>query len=371
MIRALSFIAVALSVYGGAHYCIYRNLLPLGIPRPALTLLLWGLAISFPLSHIPGLVGKGKVFSWFNQVSTLWLGVMFLLLVAFGLAWLLQLALRIPGIPGPGQHVWTGGALALAAAMALWGGISTLRGPQIARYTIDRSARYGQHKTCKIIQLSDTHLFSEPTESLFRKAAAMTNKEKPDIICITGDLIDPGITDWPEILATLKSLQAADGIFAVTGNHEYYAGVRKFLSLMEEAGIPVLQNRMQVTAGGIQIAGVNDPGHSGRMLPGQGIDLKQALQDLRPDLPSILLTHQPVRLDTAVQRNVDLILAGHTHGGQIFPFHFLVRLVYKYCSGRYSLGPETNLIVSNGVGWWGPPLRILAPAQIVAVEFKY
>jgi predicted MPP superfamily phosphohydrolase len=370
--KFIPFLAVALSVYGGIHYFIYRSLATLGWSRVPLAAILWVLALSFPLAHFSGLVGKGKLFYWLNQISSLWMGAAFLLLMTLGAANLLPPLFRlIPGFPGLGKNFWLQGALVLAGVMMLIGWISVRRDPRLTEYTVDRTARYGQNKILKIVQLSDLHIVSGLTDRVLGRAIPRINQLNPDLIFITGDLIDPGPLDVETLVNDLKALKASQGVYAVTGNHEYYAGVQKFLSLMESAGIPVLQNRMAVTTDGFQIAGVNDPGRPGMRYPGQGSDVGLALRELGPDQPSILLSHQPVHLNAAIDKNVDLILSGHTHGGQIFPFHIFVRLVYKYCSGLYHPGPQTDLIVSNGVGWWGPPIRLLAPAQIVVVDFKY
>jgi predicted MPP superfamily phosphohydrolase len=140
---------------------------------------------------------------------------------------------------------------------------------------------------------------------------------------------------------------------------------------METVNIPVLQNQMALVKDSIQLAGVNDL--SARRMNRLSVtsDPVLALKNYNPDYPCILMSHQPKNLDHAVKKGVDLIFSGHTHKGQIFPFHIFVRMAFKYIGGNYEIGPNTNLIVSNGTGFWGPPLRILAPPQIVVIDFKY
>ncbi|HEU4424065.1 MAG TPA: metallophosphoesterase, partial [Pilimelia sp.] len=159
----------------------------------------------------------------------------------------------------------------------------------------------------------------------------------------------------------------------VTGNHEYFGEAQGWLDHMRELGWEPLHNRHVVVernGSRLVVAGVDDAtaGSSGR--PGHRADHVAALDGADPDLPVLLLAHQPKQVAAAVARGVDVQLSGHTHGGQIWPFHFLVRLDQPVVSGLSRHGDRTQLYTSRGTGFWGPPLRIFAPSEITMLTLR-
>ena len=192
---------------------------------------------------------------------------------------------------------------------------------------------------------------------------------QPDIIAITGDLVDGSTKDLGPEVEGLRELQARYGVFFVTGNHEYYSGVDDWLSFLPTLGIRVLRNeRVEVEHQGatLDIAGVDDwtAHHFG---PKHGADLDSALQGRNTNRPLILLAHQPRQFADAARRGVDLQLSGHTHGGQIFPFNFIVDAVEPHLLGLHQK-ENSMLYVSKGTGYWGPPMRLFIPAEITEIE---
>jgi predicted MPP superfamily phosphohydrolase len=178
---------------------------------------------------------------------------------------------------------------------------------------------------------------------------------------ITGDLVDGSVEQLGALTAPLKELHAKDGVFFVTGNHEYYSGVDEWLAYLGELGIRVLRNE-RVPVGPIDLAGVDD--WSARSFGhGHGADLSKALAGRDKERPVVLLAHQPQAIVEAEQHGVDLQLSGHTHGGQMFPWVYAVKLVTPYVAGLYQ-HKTSALYVSRGTGYWGPPVRVGAPAEI-------
>ncbi len=371
ILRFLLFLSVALSVYFGMHYYVYRNLSALTSQWVWFKAVYFLLMLSFPLVQIishkyPMIAGI-----WSHRLAALWLGFIFLLCMWFFFSnitlffWSL-----IPGVPIPQPRTLSLIVTGAVALMCMWGLYNGLKIPSMANYTVDTSSRHQNSRTLRIVQLSDMHLGSALGESFLSDVVKRTMAIKPDLILITGDLVDRDSRNIVSMVPQLKQLKAPSGVYAVTGNHEYYSGLRAFLDLMKQAEISVLQNQLVTLPAGVQLAGVND--RTARQFDGENADqLAQTLNNYDPESPCILMSHQPKGLTLAVEKGVDLIFSGHTHSGQIFPFHFLVRMAFKYIRGLNKLSSRTSLIVSNGTGFWGPPLRILAPAQIVVVEFKY
>jgi predicted MPP superfamily phosphohydrolase len=188
---------------------------------------------------------------------------------------------------------------------------------------------------------------------------------KPDIFIVTGDLVDAQINHLTGLADLLREVNPPYGKYAITGNHEYYAGLGKALDFTRNAGFTVLRNEA-MKAGPIMIAGVDDR---------TGVQLKQGkpvselalLGGLPRDTFRLFLKHQP-RIDPATIGLFDLQLSGHTHRGQIFPFTYLTRLTFPLNAGRYDLGSGSVLYVSRGTGTWGPPIRFLAPPEVTVIE---
>jgi predicted MPP superfamily phosphohydrolase len=166
----------------------------------------------------------------------------------------------------------------------------------------------------------------------------------------------------------LRTLTAPRGVFAVLGNHEYYAGRDRSRRLLRDAGFTVLDNMAVEVAPGLHVAGI--PDYRGSNQTGSSeADLDRALAAIEPNAAVILLQHAPERERAAAGAGVDLMLNGHTHGGQIWPFHYLVRRAYPNIAGVYRVGEMTQ-IISRGSGQWGPPMRLFAPAEIIHITLR-
>jgi hypothetical protein len=159
----------------------------------------------------------------------------------------------------------------------------------------------------------------------------------------------------------------------VTGNHEYFSGAQRWVEHMASLGWEALHNRhVEVARGGdrLVVAGVDDRTAAGSRVPGHAADHAAALAGADPDLPVLLLAHQPQQVAGAVAHGVDLQLSGHTHGGQMWPFHYLVRLDQPVLQGLSRHGERTQLYTSRGTGFWGPPFRIFAPSEITLLTLR-
>lgn len=222
------------------------------------------------------------------------------------------------------------------------------------------------------VQISDLHIGGLIEENVVREIVQQVNALKPDFIVLTGDIIDTEVARVPKAMAELARLNAPLGVYFVTGNHEYFHDIQPLLENLKSSGIRVLENEcvplMKNNEAILNLAGVYDL--FGRRIGVLEPDLEQALKNRIESQPLILLAHQPkFALEVQSSHRVDLILSGHTHGGQIFPFRFLVKLEQPYLAGLYQHSPTTQIYVNRGTGFWGPPMRILARAEITYFEF--
>ncbi|MDM8524442.1 metallophosphoesterase [Desulfococcaceae bacterium HSG8] len=213
----------------------------------------------------------------------------------------------------------------------------------------------------RIVQISDVHL-GLITRS--RRLKIITGKVKslsPDILVCTGDLVDGRIDHIPELSELLNQVRPRYGKYAVTGNHEYYAGIDYSLEFMKQSGFIVLRGETKVIQGIINIAGFDDPSIY------RSFHEKHILSFADNDLFTLLLRHQPIVPEETLGL-FDLQLSGHTHGGQIFPFNFIVGIPFPYLRGYYELPKGSGIYTNRGTGTWGPQIRVLSPPEITVVE---
>jgi predicted MPP superfamily phosphohydrolase len=218
-----------------------------------------------------------------------------------------------------------------------------------------------------IAQISDIHAGEHVDDRLIAEGLAFVRRARADLIVVTGDLVDMDASFAPSIARKLADLPARDGVTAILGNHDYYAGADGVLAALRAAGIDTLVNQGKVVrardGGGFALLGADDRWATryGRVGP----DLARALASVPPDAPRILLSHQPVTVDSWAGQ-VALQLSGHTHGGQINPGFRPAELFFRYVAGAYDVG-GTTLYVNRGFGTVGPPSRIAAPPEITRI----
>ncbi|MBN2125846.1 MAG: metallophosphoesterase [Deltaproteobacteria bacterium] len=221
----------------------------------------------------------------------------------------------------------------------------------------------------RIAQISDVHLGLVVREGRLRRIMEAVQAEKPDIIVSTGDLVDGQIDHMNRLAELLREVKTRYGKFAVTGNHEFYAGLDRALDFMAKAGFTVLRGQVAQLPGGIRIAGVDDRAGraSGRMAGG---DEKELLSGLDREAFTLLLKHRS-EVEEDSSGLFDLQLSGHAHGGQIFPFSLIVKRFFPRDAGLFPIPGGGYLYVSRGSGTWGPPIRFLAPPEVTIIELTH
>jgi predicted MPP superfamily phosphohydrolase len=213
-----------------------------------------------------------------------------------------------------------------------------------------------------IVQLSDIHLESYKYKKRIAYIIDRVNELKPDLVVITGDLIDGNVCEEEVFCQQLRSIKATHGVLAITGNHEFYAGLDNFMELAKRSNIKVLRNETVTIADTLQIIGLEDDTASQFGL--KGPDPDTLIKSCNPDKPIIVLYHRPMYFDQMVEKGVDLQLSGHTHAGQIPPMELIVWLYYKYPFGLFEKD-GAYIYTSSGTGIWGPEMRFLSKNEIV------
>lgn len=222
-----------------------------------------------------------------------------------------------------------------------------------------------------IVQLTDLHVGATIDREFVSRVVERCNAQRPDLIALTGDLVDGTVKNLRADAAPLAGLRAPHGVFAVTGNHEYYWGADAWIAELSRHGIRYLRNqRVAIERGGgsFDLAGIDD--HSAHRWRGHGADLDAALAGRDPARALVLLAHQPRQVRVACERDVDLQLSGHTHGGQVWPWHYIVKVQQGgLLAGLYE-EKSTALYVSRGCGYFGPPVRVGAPLEITRIVLR-
>lgn len=257
-----------------------------------------------------------------------------------------------------------GGAAAVAGLGTTgYGAYGVLRGPRVKRVTVPLARLPRSAHGFRIAVVSDIHLGPVLGRAHTQRIVDTVNRTQPDLIAVVGDLVDGSVADLGRAAEPLARLRSRHGAFFVTGNHEYYSGAAEWVDHVRELGLHPLENA-RVEIDGFDLAGVNDiAGES----EGQGPDFGRALGDRDRHRAAVLMAHQPVVIDEAVEHGVDLQLSGHTHGGQLWPGNYIAELSNPTVAGLERYG-DTHLYVTRGAGAWGPPVRVGAPSDITVVE---
>ena len=272
------------------------------------------------------------------------------------------------------QMIWTTVNFAILGLT----GVMTGCGMVLARYrikiekvTVPLSHLSKAFQGLRIVQISDIHVGPTIKGAFVREVVERVNALQPDIIVVTGDLIDGSVSFLEKDVSPLSELKAPHGKFFITGNHEYYSGVFPWLKKIKTLGFDVLLNEHRVitkSGANLVLGGVTDIS-AGRMVPEHRSDPVASLKGAPEAEAKILLAHQPISVYEASKAGYDLQLSGHTHGGQYFPYSKLIGMAQPFVAGLYK-HEKTWLYVNRGTGYWGPPMRLGAPAEITEITLN-
>jgi predicted MPP superfamily phosphohydrolase len=365
------FLAVVLFVWTGMHvYVFWRASSVPVIARHLPRGVLWGVACILWMSYIGARILGGleasAIARFLEVLGANWIGVLFLLLFALLFVDLVtlfgfQLSSFAPSLRG-----WSLVAGGVLSAIAL---VQGLRAPVVQNYEVQLAGLPASSDGTVLILASDFHLGTLLGKDWLAARIDQIQAERPDIIILGGDIVEGDDPSEVEFLPLLRRLSAPLGVWAVTGNHEFHAGGQeRGTSMLEDTGFHVLHDRWAELKPGLVLAGVDDL--TSRRHAGETSNfIGQALAHRPPAAATVLVSHTPWDVDVAAKEGVGLMLASHTHDGQIWPFGYLVRLTHPFLAGRYEVNGMT-VIVCRGTGTWGPRMRLWRRGEIIRITLR-
>ncbi len=302
------------------------------------------------------------------------LGAAWVLFVWSVLGQLLWLALLVAGVGDPVRSRATACVVGVVAVVLLvWGYTEAMRVPRVRRVDLAIDRLGSGLDGVRVAMITDTHYGPIDRARWSAAVVARVNELGADIVCHLGDIADGPVDLREKQASPLASVEATSARVYVTGNHEYFSEAQGWLDYMESIGWAALHNRHVIVGRDgdrLIVAGVDDATAKSSGIRGHGANLEAALTGADRTLPVLLLAHQPKQVTHAVRAGVDLQVSGHTHGGQIWPFNYLVRLDQPVVHGLSRHGERTQLYTSRGTGFWGPPFRVFAPSEITLLTLR-
>ena len=318
----------------------------------------------FFLGRVYGHHGRGGLAVTLEFLGMNWMGALLLLFVSLlatdlvtGFGFLLPRA-------APSLRGWALVAAAILIVIALFQG---MRPPVVKRYEVRLSGLPDKMDGTVLVAMSDLHIGSLLGNRWLASRVAQVREQQPDIVVLLGDIFEGHDPPSAELKATMRGLAAPLGVWGVTGNHEFHGRRNRNRGLPEVSGFQWLRNRWAEVRPGFVLAGVDDLTSMQRA--GLSDDLISKSLSGRPPGATVLLSHTPWQAEKAAAAGAGLMLSGHTHGGQIWPFGYLVRRVYPLLAGRYE-ADGMPVIVCRGTGTWGPRMRLWHPGEILRVTLR-
>jgi uncharacterized protein len=363
--RMSIFFAVVLSIWTVMNFYVFWRIASIPalerIPRAGLVviaLLLWSSYVVGRLIAHRGLRSIAAPMEW---VGSYWLGIIFLIFCSLLVVDIISgFGYLLPKLAPLLREYAVLAAMGLAI-IALVQGASA---PVITNYDVRLPGLPAAHNGLVVAVATDMHVGETIGADWLSGRVKQIQALRPDLIILAGDIVE-GDGGHGDLLPVFRQLSAPLGIFAVTGNHEFYAGLEPAVRFLESAGVRVLRDRWIELAPGLLLAGVDDL--TARRQYGSDNNFVQRSLAGRPNpAATIFVSHTPWRVEQARDAGAGLMLSGHTHGGQIWPFGYLVRRQYPFVVGKYDLGTMT-LIVCRGSGTWGPRMRLWRRSEILRI----
>jgi predicted MPP superfamily phosphohydrolase len=360
------FVLIALAIWSSMNaYVIWRVVT---LPKVAERVPRWAaitagvvLASSWLVARALESLHIGTVARVLEWIGAQWMGAVLIALACFFIADVITgFGKFIPRHAGAARLI----AFTVAVVLTLVAMANALRSPVVREHEVRIRNLPPARDGMVVVAISDLHLGSLTSAEWFEDRVTQVEALHPDLILIAGDLIEGDGPPESEFPRALRALRAPFGVWAVPGNHERHQGAAD--AVLARAGIRVLRDEAVEAAPALYVAGVDTVGHT--HVPGRGL-VEKALAHVPPGTATILLSHYPEQVEDASRRGVGLMIAGHTHGGQIWPFGLFVRMAYRYTAGRYEVG-AMPLIVCRGTGTWGPRMRLWAPNEMLRIVLR-
>lgn len=377
------FLITFLTIYGGMHAYAFYRLKHAFQPAPgtargiaAIMLLMTFMPLVIRLTEWSGFEDLAIILAWPGYI---WMGALFLFASALTCTDLIRfMTWLIIRRSGSGMPECLGARLTCEVALILSLSATTYsifeaRNIRTEHLTVTSRKLPATAGRIRVVQISDVHLGLLVREDRLKRILAKVTEARPDILVSTGDLVDgrlnrQGTLDTQGRLARmLAAVKAPLGSFAVTGNHEFYAGINQALAFTAASGFKILRNETQSVGAYLSITGVDDPAVNGRDAKENYAPEAAQLRSADVGRFRLLLKHRPL-VSPSSDGLFDLQLSGHAHDGQIFPFTLLVLLKYHLAGGTATTTASSLFHVSRGSGTWGPPLRFLAPPEVTVID---
>ena len=377
--QMLVFFSIVLTIYSLVNiYLYYKGLKAV----PALqnnrflyTITFFLLAVLFIFAKILESKHSSVITDALNILGGFWLAFMLYGFFFFLLSDIILLFLRIPGIM-KGDSIliyrkWSFLIIASTSILLIAGGFINAILPVTREYNITINKPAGEVKTLRIAAVSDIHLGSIIRKRSLKKMSQMIKDIKPDIVLLLGDIVDGEIGPVlrGDLLQYFTWPDCTDGLYAITGNHEFIGGAARTIPYIESKGIRVLKDEIVTLPGGIQLIGRIDR-DSFRFYRKERMKLSELMNQVDTNKPVILLDHQPFHLDESEKYGVDLELSGHTHNGQMWPVNYLTAMIYELSYGYLKKG-NSQFIVSSGYGLWGPRVRSGSRSEVLMINITF
>jgi predicted MPP superfamily phosphohydrolase len=375
----LIFFSIVLTIYSLVNIYIYykgyNSLPPLQEHRLLYTLSFFILAALFIAAKFLESRHSSVITDILNIIGGFWLAFMLYGFIFFLLSDIVLSGLRITGIISGGNIIlfrkWSFLLTAGISAILIAGGFINAVIPVVTRYDISIDKPAGEIKNLRIAAVSDIHLGSIIRKRSIKKLSGILEELRPDLVLLLGDIVDgeTGPVLRGDLLRHFSCPECSDGLYAITGNHEFIGGAGRTIPYIESKGIRVLRDEVVTIEGGIQLIGRTDR-DSFRFYRKERMPLDSLMAGIDITKPVILLDHQPFQLDETAKRGVDLQLSGHTHNGQIWPLNHITALVYELSYGYLKKG-NTHFIVSSGYGLWGPRVRSGSRSEVLLINLNF
>lgn len=369
-------------LYGGMHAYAFFRLCHAFTTKPTTALIMgWMILMTVAplLVRLFEKTGNERAALWVAWPGYIWMGCLFIfcsaLLTTDILRFAAWVANRLYGVAIPGclTAAITCEIALFLALIASGYALYAARNIRTDHIMVTTAKLPPSSPGIRIVQISDVHLGLLSREFRLESVLRAVRAAHPDILVSTGDLVD-GRLSREDVISRLNRMSAMiaavptkSGKFAVTGNHEYYAGLEQALEFTRKAGFTVLRNQSITLPEGITITGVDDPAGQRLGIPVASPPESDLVQSASDQQFRLLLKHRPV-ISATSDGHVDLQLSGHVHKGQIFPFNLLVRLIFPIPCGTTVTGHNSTIHVSRGSGTWGPPMRLLAPPEVTVID---
>ncbi len=377
--QLIVFLAVVFSVYflGNAYIFIKAyNAIP-GVKenRALYSIIFVAIALTFIVAKILEARHSNVFSDILNIIGGFWLAFLVYGFFFFLFSDTVGLLLRITGLINQQNFhhykQWSFIITLSLSAVLIAGGFINALLPKVREYNVTIPKRAEGVDNLKVAAVSDIHLGSIIRKRSMKKLSEILAKEKPDAVFLLGDIVDGemGPVLRGDLLKYFKIPVTNDGLYAITGNHEFMGGAKRTIPYIESKGIRVLKDEMVILPGGIQLIGRLDR-DSKRFYQKERMPLEILMKDVDHKRPVILLDHQPVNLEEAVKNGVDLQLSGHTHNGQFWPLNYFTNAIYEVSYGYRKKG-NTQIIVSSGFGIWGPRIRSASRSEVIVLNIGF